>query len=110
MSEQTRASGFDPIKIGWLGACLDGEGGGYDKIHRLAFEEAEAESLLGRPVEHIIHPENGLPRGTAKNAIDGYLWLVEQGCVVVAGAYSSDNAIAVAPYANKAQVPLVSWC
>ncbi len=30
----------EPIKIGWLGSALDGPGGGYDKIHRLAFDEA----------------------------------------------------------------------
>ena len=79
-------SGFEPVKIGWLGACLDGEGGGYDKIHRMAFEEALEQKVLTRPVEHVIHPENGLPRGSARNAIDGYRWLVDQGCIAVAGA------------------------
>jgi ABC-type branched-subunit amino acid transport system substrate-binding protein len=103
-------SGFEPIKVGWLGACLDGEGGGYDKIHRMAFDEALEEKVLTRPVEHVIHPENGLPRGSARNAIDGYRWLVDQGCIVIAGAYSSDNAIAVTPYVEEAKVPIVSWC
>ena len=107
---QVNRTDFAPIKVGWLGALLDGEGGGYDKIHRLAFEEAIAEGVLNRPVEHVVHGEDGLPRGSAKNAIDGYRWLVDQGCVIVAGAYSSDNAIAVAPHANEAQVPIISWC
>ena len=39
---------MDPIKIGWLGACLDGPGGSFDKIHRMAFDEA-VESGLARP-------------------------------------------------------------
>ncbi len=99
----------EPIRIGWLGAALDGPGGGYDKVHRLAFEEAEQAGLLDRPVEHILHAENGLPWGTAKNATDGFRWLVDQGCIAVAGAYSSDNAITVAPLANQLQVPLISW-
>ena len=30
----------DPIKIGWLGSALDGPDGGYNKIHRMAFDEA----------------------------------------------------------------------
>jgi len=30
--------------------------------------------------------------------------------VIVAGAYSSDNAIAVGPVANELQVPIISWC
>jgi branched-chain amino acid transport system substrate-binding protein len=109
MTQRSRSE-FEPVKVGWLGACLDGEGGGYDKIHRMAFDEALAQGVLPRQVEHVIHAENGLPNGSAKNAIDGYRWLVDQGCVIIAGAYSSDNAIAVAPYASEAKVPLISWC
>ncbi len=99
----------EAIKIGWLGAALDGPGGGYDKLHRMAFDEASESGLLDRPVEHVLHAENGLPNGTAKNATDGFRWLVDQGCIAVAGAYSSDNAITVAPLANELQVPLLSW-
>jgi len=100
----------DPIKIGWLGAALDGPGGGYDRIHRLAFDEAIESGLLNRPVEFVIHPENGLPHGSAKNAIDGFRSLVDEGCIGVAGAYSSDNAMVLARHANELEVPLVSWC
>jgi ABC-type branched-subunit amino acid transport system substrate-binding protein len=109
MAPRSRSE-FEPVKVGWLGACLDGEGGGYDKIHRLAFDEALEQGVLPRGVEHVIHAENGLPNGSAKNAVDGYRWLVDQGCVIIAGAYSSDNAIAVAPCANQAKVPIISWC
>ena len=102
---------MEPIKIGWLGAALDGPGGGYDKVHRLAWDEAAAHGLLGdRPYEFVLHPENGLPRGSAKNAIDGFKYLVDEGCIAVAGAYSSDNAMVVGRYANELEVPLVSWC
>ncbi|MGZ8833337.1 MAG: ABC transporter substrate-binding protein, partial [Thermoanaerobaculia bacterium] len=57
-----------------------------------------------------MHPENGLPQGSAKNATDGFRFLVDEGCIGVAGAYSSDNAITVGPLANELRVPLVSWC
>jgi branched-chain amino acid transport system substrate-binding protein len=100
----------EPIKIGWLGAALDGPGGGYDKIHRMAFDEAADNGVLNRPVEFVIHPENGLPQGSAKNAIDGFHSLVETGCIGIAGGYSSDNAMVLAPHANRLQVPLISWC
>ena len=56
----------EPIKIGWLGSCLDGPGGGYDKIHRLAFDEAVESGLLDRPYEFVLHSENGLPHGSAR--------------------------------------------
>ena len=101
---------MEPIKIGWLGSALDGPGGGYDKIHRLAFDEAAEQGLLDRPVEFVLHAENGLPHGSAKNATDGFRYLVDEGCIGVAGAYSSDNAITVGPLANELQVPLISWC
>jgi len=101
---------MEPIKIGWLGSALDGPDGGYDRIHRMAFDEAIEAGVLNRPVEFVIHPENGLPQGSAKNAIDGFKYLVDEGCIGVAGAYSSDNAMVVGPYANELQTPLISWC
>ncbi len=101
---------MDPVKIGWLGAALDGPDGGYDRIHRLAFDEAVASGVLSRPYEFVLHAENGLPHGSAKHAIDGFKWLVDEGCIAVAGVYSSDNAMVVGPYANELQVPLLSWC
>ena len=99
----------DPIKIGWLGSALDGPDGGYNKIHRMAFDEAGEQGLIDRPVEFVLHAENGLPNGSARNATDGFRYLVDQGCIGVAGAYSSDNAMVVAPLANELKVPLISW-
>src|SRR6478609_5896349 len=101
---------MEPIKIGWLGSALDGPGGGYDKIHRLAFDEADEAGLLDRRVEFVLHGEHGLPHGSAKNATDGFRYLVDEGCLAVAGAYSSDNAITVGPLADELHVPLISWC
>lgn len=100
---------MEPIRIGWLGACLDGPGGGFDKIHRMVFDDAVESGLLDRPYEFVIHGESGLPNGSARNATDGFRYLVDEGCLAVAGAYSSDNAIVVAPVANELEVPLVSW-
>jgi branched-chain amino acid transport system substrate-binding protein len=99
----------DPIKIGWLGAALDGPDGGYDRIHRMAFDEATEQGLLDRPVEFVLRAENGLPNGSARNAAEGFKYLVDEGCIGVAGAYSSDNAIVVAPLANELKIPLISW-
>ncbi len=99
----------DPIKIGWLGSALDGPEGGYNKIHRMAFDEALEDGLLDRPVEFVLHAENGLPRGSARNTADGFKYLVDQGCIGIAGAYSSDNAIVAAPLANELKIPLISW-
>ena len=96
---------MEPIKIGWLGSALDGPDGGYDRIHRLAFDEAAERGLLDRPVEFVLHAENGLPQGSAKSATDGFRFLVDEGCIGVAGAYSSDNASTVGPLASRGPLP-----
>ena len=48
--------------------------------------------LLDRIVETnhsvVIHGESGLPNGSARNATDGFRYLVDEGCLAVAGAYS----------------------
>jgi ABC-type branched-subunit amino acid transport system substrate-binding protein len=75
----------------------------------MAFDEAVDAGLLDRPYEFVLHGEHGLPNGSAKNATDGFRYLVDEGCIGVAGAYSSDNAITVAPLANELEVPLISW-
>ncbi len=79
---------MEPIKVGWLGSALDGPGGGYDKIHRLAFDEAVEEGVLDRPYG-VRHPsgEWDCP-GDRLRMCDRRLFrrLVDEGCVVVAGA------------------------
>ena len=51
----------ESIRVGWLGSALDGPDGGYDKIHRMAFDEGVESGLLDRPYEFVLHAENGLP-------------------------------------------------
>ena len=43
---------MEPIKVGWLGSALDGPGGGYDKIHRLANDWRHG-SLRALPLEGV---------------------------------------------------------
>ncbi len=97
---------YAPVKIGFCGAEMRPE---YRNIHQMAFDRAAEAGHLPRNVEMIAIPEQGLPQGTARNAVDNYLKLVDEGCICIAGAYSSDNAISVAPVAKEAKVPLISW-
>ena len=68
------------IKSGWPGSALDGPGGGNDRIHCMAFDEAAEHGLLDRPVEFVLNAENGLPHGSAKSATAGFRELVDAGC------------------------------
>ena len=74
---------YAPVKIGFLGAEFSPA---YRNIHQLAFDIAREEGWLPRNVAMIARAENGLPQGTARNVVDGYMDLVEQGCIAIAGA------------------------
>ena len=58
----SRSVAWNRSRSAGSGSALDGPGGGYDKIHRLAFDEAAEQGLLDRPVEFVLHAENGLPQ------------------------------------------------
>ena len=71
-------------------------------------------AVAGRPREEYgIEPTafrgERLAAGSARNTADGFKYLVDQGCIGIAGAYSSDNAIVAAPLANELKIPLISW-
>jgi ABC-type branched-subunit amino acid transport system substrate-binding protein len=101
---------YEPVKFGFLGAELGPSlAKAYRQIHRMAFDEGYEQGWLNRRIEFVAHDENGLPFGSLRNATDGFRWLVDQGCIAVAGAYSGDNTIAVAPVAAELKTPLVSW-
>jgi ABC-type branched-subunit amino acid transport system substrate-binding protein len=97
---------YQPVKVGLLGADM---GGAYRKIYPLAFERAKREGWLPRNVELIYREEHGLPTGSAQQAIANFKALVDEGCMVIAGAYSSDNAMYIAPLAKQYEIPLISW-
>ncbi len=99
----------EAIKIGWLGSASTVRAAATTRSTAWRSTRRVERGLLDRPYEFVLHGENGLPNGSAKNATDGFRYLVDEGCIGVAGAYSSDNAITVAPLANELQVPLISW-
>jgi ABC-type branched-subunit amino acid transport system substrate-binding protein len=103
---QSALDRYAPVKIGFLGSEFSPE---YRNIHQMAFDIAKEEGWLPRNVEMIAIDERGLPQGTAKNVTDGYMHLVNEGCIAVVGAYSSDNAIVLAPLAKEVKVPVLSW-
>ena len=60
------------------------------------------EGMYGRsPVELVIVDARGLPRENYRKVIDGYQWLVEQGCVVVLGPMISDNSVNLQDTVNE---------
>ena len=49
----------------------------------------------------MIADARGLPRENYRKVIDGYRWLVEQGCVVMLGPLISDNSLVLQDTVNE---------
>lgn len=105
-SKQDRYLALQPVKVGWLGVEWDA----FEREIRMAFDEATERDVLDRRYEFLFEKDAGLPMGTAKDGIAAYHQLVDEGCLAVVGANYTDAAIAIAPHANAAQVPLISMC
>ena len=102
-------SAAEPIKIGYL-ATLTGEGATWGQHERdaamLAVKEAnEKGGLLGRPLELICYDIKGKPED-AVNAIRKLIF--DDKVVAIGGSNYSGIQLAVAPIADKEQVPVVS--
>jgi branched-chain amino acid transport system substrate-binding protein len=99
----------EPIKIGYL-ATLTGEGATWGQHERdaatLAVKEVnEKGGLLGRPVELVCYDIKGKPED-AVNAIRRLIF--EDKVVAIGGSNYSGIQLAVAPIADKEQIPVVS--
>lgn len=108
---KTQGDPFEPVKIGVL---VDMDLGQLlaDWIDPtiLAIEDALNEGVYTRgPIQLVIADARGLPRENYRKLLDGYRWLVEQGCVAVLGPLISDNSIVVQELANELRVPCIGW-
>ena len=108
---KTQGDPFEPVKIGIL---IDMELGQLlaDWIDPtiLAIEDALNEGIWRRgPIELVVADARGLPRENYRKVIEGYRWLVEQGCVVVLGPMISDNCLIVQETVNELRVPSIGW-
>jgi branched-chain amino acid transport system substrate-binding protein len=108
---QTQGDAWEPVKIGVL-IDMDLNQLLADWIDPtiLAIEDALNEGIFTRgPVQLVIADARGLPRENYRKVIDGYRWLVEQGCVVVLGPMISDNSLVLQDTANELRVACIGW-
>ncbi len=108
---QTQGDPWEPVKIGVL-IDMDLNQLLADWIDPtiLAIEDALNEGVFTRgPVQLVIADARGLPRENYRKVIEGYRWLVEQGCVVVLGPMISDNSLVLQDTANELGVACIGW-
>ncbi|HUI27781.1 MAG TPA: ABC transporter substrate-binding protein [Candidatus Kryptonia bacterium] len=100
---------FAPVKVGVLIDLDMGTKDDFLATLRFTFDEAYEQRVILRPVELLVKEAVGLPRLEAKNSIDGYLDLVDQGVLCTIGPLITDNSLALAPVINRAGVPAITW-
>jgi ABC-type branched-subunit amino acid transport system substrate-binding protein len=87
----------NPIKVGYLmDFVLPAE---YPEDKRLdltqslelIFDRGYSDGVIDRPIELVYREAEGLPKGSAKNVIDLYGELVDEGCLAIFGPFITDN-------------------
>ncbi|MCU1397755.1 MAG: hypothetical protein JWN62_864 [Acidimicrobiales bacterium] len=108
---QTQGDPFEPVKIGILiDMDLNQLLADWIDPTMLAIEDAMNEGVWSRSaVQLVIADARGLPRENYRKVIEGYKWLVEQGCVAVLGPMISDNCLVIQDTVNELKVPVIGW-
>ena len=89
----------EPIKVGYLFDLklpADFPQHKRDELIRpfeLVFNDAHRRGVIDRPVQMVFREVNGLPLGSVKSVIDAYGELVDEGCLVIFGPSTTDNAV-----------------
>jgi ABC-type branched-subunit amino acid transport system substrate-binding protein len=94
-----------PAKVGVLIDYLDRTGGYDENVMRsleLVADEFVEQGLVERPVEFVVRAVQGLPNGTFRAVRDAFGELVDEGVLVIFGPWVSENAVALAPYVERA--------
>ena len=89
----------EPIKVGYLFDLklpADFPQHKRDELIRpfeLVFNDAHRRGVIDRPVAMVFREVNGLPLGSVKAVVDAYGELVDEGCLVIFGPSTTDNAV-----------------
>lgn len=110
-------SSAEPIKLGYLFDFKLPPGFPEEKredltgTFELVFRQGFERGMIDRPVEIVFKEVEGLPKGSAKAAIDAYAELVDEGCLAVFGPAITDNAVPVREaIEERFRVPAISVC
>ena len=101
----TAAPGVSPAKIGVLVDYLDPKGGFDENVLKsltLVADEYVEQGIVERPIEFVVRAVQGLPKGEFRAVRNAFHELVDEGVVVIFGPWVSENAVALAPYVERA--------
>lgn len=97
----------EPVKIGVLLDMPEVFSGLVSKTFDLVVEQYHASGRFERGFEFVTMLPFGPPAGSIQNTVNAYHALCDQGCIAVIGLFNSDDNIALPPYADARQVPLI---
>jgi branched-chain amino acid transport system substrate-binding protein len=105
----------EPIKVGYLfdlklpAGFPQQKRGELIRPLELVFNDALTQGIIDRPIQMVFREVNGLPLGSVKSVIDAYRELVDEGCLVIFGPSTTDNAVPTREaIENRYKVPAVS--
>jgi ABC-type branched-subunit amino acid transport system substrate-binding protein len=105
----------EPIKVGYLfdlklpANCPQQKRDELGRPFELIFGDALARGIIDRPIQIVFREVQGLPLGSVKAVIDAYGELVDEGCLVIFGPSTTDNAVpAREAIEERYKVPAVS--
>lgn len=97
--------GVRPARIGLLVDHVGSKGDFDENVLRslqLVADEHVEQGLVDRPVEFVVRAVQGLPKGEFRVVRDAFHELVDEGVLVIFGPWVSENAVALAPYVERA--------
>jgi branched-chain amino acid transport system substrate-binding protein len=97
------------IRVGILNDTGAPSSIGVDRWIRLVVDDLRASGRLDRDVELVSATCLGLPHGTAAAVEHAFAELVEQDVLLVVGPAIGDDALALTPLVERAEVPTINW-
>jgi branched-chain amino acid transport system substrate-binding protein len=99
----------EPIRVGVLNDTGAPSSIGVDRWIRLVVDDLRQAGRLDRDVELVQATCLGLPHGTAAAVERAFKELIAQDVLMVVGPAIGDDALALTPLVERAEVPTINW-
>jgi branched-chain amino acid transport system substrate-binding protein len=98
-----------PIRVGILNDTGAPSSIGVDRWIRLVVDDLRSAGRLDRDVELVEATCLGLPHGSAAAVEHAFGELIDQDVLLVVGPAIGDDALALTPVVERAEVPTINW-
>ena len=97
----------EPVRIGLLLDSMPSITDHAERIYDFVLEQYKGSGRFERGFEFVKLYPYGPPAGYIQNSIDGFHELASKGVIAIIGGHHADDTIALAPVADKLEVPFI---